>query len=150
MYQKNINDQYVEISRGTDLISPVSTVHDGRVGGNVYCQLYIRNDESTKWYSNIQIIPIDTVDAYPYGDVAYTETGWGVKLSAGAQEPSLAEWEDIAWGNTINMSNIGSASLADTTTYFPFWYMITCPPNELAKTKVDINLRVLRTNNSIT
>jgi len=148
MYYKN-GDEFVEITRNTDLTGPIATVHDGREGGPVTTQLYIRNDEATRWYSSVTIQPVDLVEAYPYGDVAYNETGWGVKLSADTEEPTLAEWDDIEWGNTISMPNVGSASSPDTNTYFPFWYYITCPPNIDAITKTDIVLRTGYTANAV-
>ena len=141
--------ELIKISRNTDLNNPVITVHDGKVGGAVSLQLFLRNDDSDLWFSNVVVRPVDLVDAYPYGDVVYTETGWGVKLSAGSAEPTNSEWEDIEWGNSISMPNIGTASTADTTTYSPFWYMISCPPNIDAITKTDIVLRVSRTTNAV-
>jgi len=149
MYRK-INDEYSEITYTSDLTNPVFTTHDGQVGGNVSLQLYLKNDESDEWYSNVRIQPVDLVDAYPYGDVVYSETGWGVKLSAGADEPTIAEWEDIAWGNTITMPDVGSTSAGDISTYFPFWYLISCPPNIEAITKTDIVLRTTWTENAVT
>ena len=145
MYYKNSNDQFVEVTDTT----PVSTVHNGRDGDIKTVQLYLRNDSLTKWYSNIIVTPIDIVDANPYGDVIYTETGWGVKLSEGSIEPSLEEWTDVVWGEQISMNNIGIVSTADTTTYYPFWYLITCPPNEEVKNKNDIYLKVRFTENAV-
>lgn len=152
MYYKDENDQFVEVSQSGVEISgalPVSTTHNGKDGDIQTVQLYLKNSSAVKWYSNIVITPIDVVDANPYGDVIYTETGWGVKLSSGATEPSSGEWEDIIWGEEINMDNIGTESLADTSTYFPFWYLITCPPNEDAKNKSDIFIKVRATENAV-
>jgi hypothetical protein len=149
IYRKD-GDSFTEITTSGDLTEPIVTAHDGQTGGVVTLQLYLRNDESTLWYSNVTIRPVDLVEAYPYGDVAYTETGWGVKLSQGSDEPTTAEWEDIEWGNTIDMPDVGSSSLANTTTYSPFWYLISCPPNLDAITKTDIVLRTSWTENAVT
>ena len=80
LYFKNENDQFEEVTSE----NPISTTHNGKTGDIKTIQLYIRNDDSTKWFSNIIIKPIDLIDANPYGDVGYTETGWGVKLSSGS------------------------------------------------------------------
>ena len=148
-YYKDSNDQFVEISTDSDLSSTLTTIHDGKTGDIKITQLYIRNDDALKWFSNIIIRPIDLIDSDPYGDIIYTETGWGVKLSAGAAQPSTGEWDDLPWGELINITNIGSDAGADTTTYYPFWYYITCPPNEDVKIKTDIVLDVSYTENSI-
>ena len=148
MYRKD-GDVFNEITRSSDLTNPVITVHDGQLGGIVTLQLYLKNDNSAMWYSNVTIQPVDLVDAYPYGDVAYEETGWGVKLNEGSEEPTTAEWDDLAWGDTISMPNVGSAVAANINTYFPFWYYITCPPNLDAITKMDIVLRTSWTENAV-
>jgi hypothetical protein len=143
------DDQFVEMSSDQDLSTPLTTVHDGKPGDTITVCLYLRNADVSKWFSNLRIKPIDLVDASPYGDVAYDETGWGVKLNAGGEEPTAGEWEDIDWGNEIDMESVGSDSGADTTTYFPFWYLITCPPNTDAKVKTDIVLNVSYTENAV-
>jgi hypothetical protein len=145
IYYKDENNQYVHVTSSY----PIKTVHNGKDGDVKTLQLYLRNDDNEKWYSNIIIKPIDLIGADPYGDVVYRETGWGVKLSDGSAEPSNGEWEDIEWGEEISMSNIGSSSVADSTTYYPFWYLITCPPNEDVKIKTDIVLEVGYTENMV-
>ena len=150
LYYKNDNDEFVQVSSDTDDgLDPLVSVHDGKKGSVVTKQLYLRNDDSAKWYSNIIVKPVDTVGADPYGDVAYNETGWGVKLSDQENEPSVFEWDDINWGQEIDMLDIGSDSLADTTTYYPFWYLESCPPNEDVKIKDDIVINVAYTENAV-
>lgn len=149
IYYKDSEGAYIQVSKGSDLSSPIITNHNGQSSTVVTLPLYLRNDESTRWYSNIRILPFDLEDANPYGDVAYDETGWGVKLSTGGTEPTNAEWEDINWGEEISMSDIGSDSLGDTTTYYPFYYLITSPPNVDAQNKLDITLKTSYTENAV-
>jgi len=149
LYYKNSLDVFVEASIGDNMSTPITTTHDGKNGDVSTMNLYVRNDDSAKWYSNIIITPVDLVDANPYGDVSYTETGWGVKLNQGGTEPTENEWADINWGEAINMDSIGIESAADTTTYFPLWYLISCPPNTNAQNKSDIILRVDYTENVV-
>ena len=143
------NDEYEQITHSGDLTNPLSTVHDGKNGDTQTIQVYLRNDDITKWFSNIRIKPVDLIDANPYGDIIYTETGWGVKLSQGSSSPSESEWEDIEWGNEISMDDIGTELLGNTNTYYSFWYLITCPPNTDAKIKTDIVIDVAYTENSV-
>ena len=149
LYYKTEEDSFAAITNNGDLTQPLTTTHDGKTGDEQTVQVYLRNDDATKWYSNIIIKPVDLVDANPYGDIIYSETGWGVKLNKGSEEPTQGEWEDLDWGDSINMENIGSNSLANTATYYPFWFLITCPPNTNAKIKTDIVLNVSYTENSV-
>ena len=148
LYYKDEDDIFQEVSVG-NLSSPVETIHDGKTGDVQTKQLFVKNDDSTLWYSNIVISPIDLVDPNPYGDIIYTETGWGVKLSSGEDEPSESEWDDIRWGEEIVIEDIGSDSSGDSVYYYPFWYLITCPPNTNAKVKTDIVLNVAYTENVV-
>jgi hypothetical protein len=149
LYYKNSSEVFCPVSTGDSLASPITTTHNGKTGDEQMVLLYIRNDNSAKWYSNIRITPVDLVDPTPYGDVGYTETGWGVKLSKSGLEPTQAEWEDIIWGDPITIDNIGSDLAGDHTTYSPFWYLISCPPNTNAQNKTDIALRVEYTENTV-
>jgi len=151
LYYQNSVGAYVEVTQNDDFTTPIQTIHDGKNGDIKTVELYLHNDgSSTLWYSNIQILAEDLVKTNSYDDIYYTETGWGVKLSQGGTEPTETEWNDIEWGDPISMSNIGSNSLADVATYYPFWYLITCPPNTNAQNKQDIVLKVLYTENAVT
>ena len=149
VYFKDSGGSYSLATTGTDLTNPVTTTHDGKDGDIQTICLYIRNDDSSKWYSNIRITPVDLEDANPYGDVAYSETGWGVKLNEGGTEPTESEWDDIDWGEYVNMDDIGSDSVGDDATYYPFWYLISCPPNTNAQNKTDVVLKVEYTENAV-
>ena len=146
VYYKDDDDQFVEVSSDTDLNSPITTVHDGKKGDVKTVQLFLRNDDAALWFSNIRVVPVDILGD---NDIYYTETGWGVKLSPGDVEPTEGEWDDIDWGEEIEMEDVGSDSAEDTTTYYPFWYLITCPPNEDVAIKTDIILEVNYTENSV-
>jgi hypothetical protein len=148
-YYKNSSGSYVEISKDSDVSSPVTTTHNGKNGTINKVLLYLKNDDVTKWYSNIVVTPRDLVDANPYGDVIYSETGWGVKLAEGGGQVTEAEWEDIDWGASISLDNIGSESAGDIATYVPFWYYISSPPNAPAETKLDIVLNVAYKENTV-
>lgn len=148
-YFKDTEGLYVEVSESPDFSSSIVTTHDGKNGDIKTTLLYIRNDDVLLWYSNIRITAVDTVDAYPYGDVNFSETGWGIKFSKGGVEPTAAEWSDISWGNTLSLDDIGSDSSSDTTTYFPFYYYISSPPNIPAANKTDIQIDVKDTENAV-
>lgn len=139
LYYKE-NDQYTTGS--------IITTHDGKTGDVHAVQLFLRNDDSDLWFSNIQVTPIDGTATASIDETDYDSTGWGVRLIAGDNEPSSSQWESTNWGTTISMSDIGASGSADTSTYYSFWYQITCPPNEDAQTKQNISLRVTYTENA--
>jgi len=144
LYYKE-NDSYVEVTQTT----PVSTTHDGKDGDTISVQLFIKNDDATKWYSTVTIRPIDKSTSSTTDDTIYSDTGWGVKLSPGSQEPTLSFWNSLDWGEMISMGNIGIYGVADISTYFPLWYLITCPPNTDAQTKQNISLKIEFTENAV-
>jgi hypothetical protein len=149
LYFRDSNSVYSEVTSGGDFTNPITTTHDGKNGDTKTVCLYLRNDNASLWYSNIEILPVDILGADPYGDVGYEETGWGVKLSSEESELTSAEWNDIDWGTYISMDDVGSSGSGDSTTYTPFWYLISCPPNTDAQNKSDIILRVSYTENAV-
>lgn len=130
--------------------SPLATVHDGKIGDVTSTQLYLRNDNSNLWYSNIEIFPYDKdAGEIDKGDINYEDTGWGMKLSLGTVEPTEAMWEDVDWGDSVVLVRIGNTGAPDIAKYHPFWCMITCPPNHDAITKENISVRVEYTENAV-
>lgn len=148
LYYKE-GDVYTEISSGNTQANPLTTVHDGKTGDFISAQLFLRNDDATKWYSNIVVRPYDLTTTVDKDDTDYESTGWGVKLSQGADEPTLAAWGDIDWGDFINMGDIGESGIPNTATYFPLWKLITCPPNADAQIKNNLTIRVEYTENAV-
>lgn len=123
-----------------DLGGYILTAHNGVRGESVDVLLYLRNDNSSYYYSNLVISVVDsggTDDTLGvYG------TGRGVKLSAGSRQPTIVEWDNVLAGDFIDMSDIGSTSSADTTTYYPFWIRVIVPGNLPAQTYTDLALAV--------
>jgi hypothetical protein len=143
LFKDNGGPGDVEISSGSDFTSPIMTSHDGKNGDSQKVLLYIKNDNPNRTYSNVVITPTDLeLPSPPKNDTVYTDTGWGVKLSLGGEEPSKSQWEDIVWGAPISITSIAELSHS-------FWYLITCPPNTNAQNKTDIALTVSYTENVV-
>ena len=123
------------------LVNPVKTTHDGVLGETRETILYVRNDNATYWYDNISIEATSQSGAIP--------TGWVIKMRGGTTQPTEAEWDAIAVGNTIVIDDIGEAGVADTTTYSPFWYRIEIPAGTTAQTRQVITLKLLYTENVV-
>jgi hypothetical protein len=149
LFYQDEDDVYVEVSSGNEFTTPITTTHDGKNGDIKTMCIYLKNDDLSLWYSNIIVTPVDLVGDSTTEDTSYEETGWGIKLSKGGTSPTSAEWNDIDWGDSISMDNIGAESAGDDSTYSPFWYLISCPPNTDAQNKSDIVLRVSYTENAV-
>ena len=86
------NAAYSELSVDGDQSNPLKTTHSGKDGDIRVVKVFLRNDNATLYYKDIQISPLDSDGDNIYEDVDYDQTGWGVKLRAGNTEPSAAEW----------------------------------------------------------
>jgi hypothetical protein len=148
LYYKE-NDAYIEVSSAGSFESPVATTHNGKTGDVTTEQLYIRNNNSALWYSNIIISSYDATRTPTKDDSDYESTGWGIKLSEGSEEPTEGVWENLLWNNRIEMDDIGSSASGDSTTYYPFWRLITCPPHTNIQIKKNIYIRVEYTENAV-
>jgi hypothetical protein len=143
------NDEYIEVSSSSAFTSPILSVHDGKDGDIVSTQLFLRNDDSNLYFTNIVIWPYDLTNTVNKDDTDYESTGWGTKLSVGSEEPTTAAWGNINWGDSIDMSDIGASGSSDTSTYYPFWRLLTCPPHTNAQIKRNLVIRVEYTENAV-
>lgn len=123
----------------SDAEGQIVTAHDGVSGESVETLVYLRNDDSNLYFTNIEIWPYD--DTTPDDTLGVYGTGWGVKLSAGSRQPTPDEWENVLAGDTISMSDIGTTAGSDTSTYYPIWVKVTVPGNLSAQTKTTMRLR---------
>lgn len=120
--------------------SPISSLHDGRTTGDQTLQLFLRNDDLNVYYTNIVISCVQTDAGTEYLD--NSTSGWGIKLRSGVSEPTQEEWDITDWNNQLSMSNIGTSTDGDTTTYAPFWYLIQHPAQIPADIVEVVKLRV--------
>jgi len=147
---------YREVSTGTYLlyqesggsseVLPIITTHDGVLGEVVELRIFVRNDDITEYYENIQVTPV--CNSLPDETIG-TANGHGVKLFAGNTQPTEAQWEAIDYGAAIDLDDLGSSGLGDTYSYLPFWYRAEVPAGTLANNKENIVLRLSYVANAI-
>lgn len=131
-------DPGASYSVGGAFTNPLLIVGDGKYGTVTQRKLYLRNNSALNYYTNNEITVVDTVDPdYVDGSLDIT---W--KLSPGSTQPSDEEWEAIATGNTITLSNLGSSGSPNTSTYLPFWVRTETPRNIEVQTVLDIQLQI--------
>jgi hypothetical protein len=147
LYEQTGPASFKKFSIEGEQLVPIQTTHNGREGEIVEKLLFLRNDDATKYYTNITIDPTDSDSD---DDTVLTDTGWGVRVNDGSLQPSEAQWQSVTPGDPINMVDIGVTTMADTTTYFPFYYRIEVPRNSRVQTKTDISLTIQAVENVVT
>lgn len=121
--------------------NPLRTTHDGHLGGSYDTLIYIRNDDVTKYYIDIELVPVSSTS---YDDVLgeWGETGFGVKLLPGTARPTEFEWDLVRSGESVVLDNIGSSTSGDDYTYLPVWVRVICPASIPAQLKSNLGLKV--------
>jgi len=144
VYEKPTESAYLSID-GT-FTNPFSMSIDGRTGGTLDFQLFVRNGDTTKWYDDISVSTISgTGNALVNGSL-----GFGIKLQVGNKRPTLEEWNLITPGAAADFTDVlGSIVSADVTVYLPFWIQIRVPGNQPANVVKDIQLVISATEHLI-
>ena len=123
---------------------PVIFSFDGVSGGTRIIQMYIRNDDITKYYTGIELTPITESGQ----DIINGSDGFSWKLIEGSSQPTEENWLIVSDGNTISFSNIGSSGNGDDSTYLPFWVRVTIPRNVSIQSFENVKLRITATENN--
>jgi hypothetical protein len=131
-------DGVSKFSQDGAFTNPLQEVIDGRTGGSVERLLYIRNDNSLFSYLDIKLVPEDTDGV----SIVDGSLGFAWKLSAGDAQPTDEAWGIITAGEEIELADLGTVSVSDTSTYLPFWLRIEAPRNVSVKTYVDVQLKI--------
>ena len=122
-------------------LDKLRSFHDGHLGDTWEDVIYLRNDDPTKYFTNMVLYYL--IDGYQdMGE--FGDTGWGVKLMYGERQPTEAEWDLVKAGDPLSLPDIGNSDAADTSTYHPIWVRITCPGGQLAQIRQNQKLRLLR------
>jgi hypothetical protein len=85
-------------------------------------KLYVRNDDVTKWASNINLQATSTGL-----DVVSGTNGFGFKFFLGDIEPTDRVWQNIGYNAPVSITNIGTTLSADTS-FYPFWMRVEVSP----------------------
>jgi hypothetical protein len=119
---------------------PLRTVHDGKLGGAYDVLIYIKNDDTTKYYTDVLVEPVSST----YDDIAseWGETGFGLKLLYGERQPTETEWDQVKSGEAIYLPDIGDSLSADTGNYYPVWVRSICPGKTSAQIKTNVSVKV--------
>ena len=120
--------------------NPLRTFHNGYIGGAHEELIYIRNDDSSAYYTNVVASP-ELIGGYNDSG-EFGTTGWGIKLMYGKRRPTEAEWDLVRSGDGIKIPDIGSSQAADTFTNHPVWARVYCPAGEPADIKENMQIKI--------
>lgn len=127
-----------------DASSPFTITFDGRIGGAQDRIIYVRNDDTARWYSDIQIQPVYSGSGTNI--VNGERTGWRWKLIEKDVPPTGDEWSQVAPGVVLSLSSdIGSSLLADIVTFLPVWVRAVVPSGQRIQAITDVVLRLTST-----
>mgnify|MGYP001572090151 CR=1 FL=1 len=120
--------------------NPFSLSFNGVTGGVIETKCYLRNNSLTRWYSDISIQPIDGGEDIVDGNG--TTEGFNWRLIEGDSQPTEEEWMSIVSGTAITLSDIGSATTGDITSFLPFWIRVEVPEGATVACYQDVTLKI--------
>lgn len=112
-----------------------SITFDGRIGGAQDKVLYIRNDDSNKWYNSISL---QVIDSSTSDRTDNTVDGWFWKLLQKDVPPIDHDWVNVSPGNTLSISE----SLTDIATFLTVWVRVQIPRGQDIQTITNISFRL--------
>ncbi len=112
---------------------------NGYVGGSHEELIFFRNDDATKWFSNVTVSLITSL--YD-GDGELGESGISFKFIYGERRPTEAEWDIAISGQPISLPDIGTVDAADTSTYHPVWVRTYVPGGTVAGINDSFTIRI--------
>jgi len=113
--------------------SPFTVTFDGRIGGSIDKRVYVRNDDSSRYYTDIQLNPINV-----------SGEGYSWKLMEKDIAPTNIEWEAATSSLTLSVG-LGSSSSGNITTFLPVWVRVVTPRSQRIQTITDVVLRITAT-----
>lgn len=141
------NNVYIKHSKDGLLTNPVQSTHDGTNGEVVEKILYLKNDDSNVYYSNLtlQALPLTKTGV---GDLNYPEAFISFKIIAQNSQPTANEWASVNSGNKIAFPDIGESGLGDTG-YKSFWVQVSIPGGTVVQNISDVYIRLEGEENTV-
>ena len=143
---------YEKPTEATDLsvdgtfTNPFSFSIDGRTGGTLDFELYVRNDDTTKWYDSISVSAVSGST----NNLITGNLGFSLKFKVGNKRPTHEEWGEVVAGQAaLFTEELGNSLEGDITVYLPFWIRIQIPSHQPATTIKDIKIVISATEHLI-
>lgn len=107
---------------GTDQESSFVIAKNRKSNFSLVKKLYISSTSTDTWHSNITIFGSSTGAV----NVVDGSQDFGLKLYYGSLEPSDKLWNNISYGNTARINNLGTSGSPDNS-FYPLWLYIYSP-----------------------
>ena len=111
LYASTSTDDYLD----TSLSRQALFGNNRRMGEPTIKKLWVRNDSTSMWYSNVKIWA--TSDGV---DITSGTNGFGVKFYIGELEPTERLWGALPYNEPGRMPTIGTSGTASTA-FYPLW-----------------------------
>ena len=121
------------------ITNPFRTTADGSIGGTFVQTLFLRNDNPSLYFTDVDVRIIDNSN----GAIYTVSSSWSWKLIYAIHEPVPEEWNEIEKDNNLSFSSIGSTTKADTYNYYPIWIQWKIPSGIAAQNITDLFPRVV-------
>jgi len=110
------------------LNNQILTTHNGFTGESSVFKVYLKNDDSTKTYNNVNVRL----------EIHESLQGWQSKVLKGSGEPSEQEWEEASGSVLFNINN--------ATTIYEISFRLACPAGETSEYYQDkVSIKVTAT-----
>jgi len=122
---------------------PFTLTFDGRIGGIQDKCVYLRNDDTERYYDSIVVSIIDgSGDDITDG----SKEGFEWKIIQKEIVPTNEEWGEVSAGSSVSLSGaIGSSTKGDIVTYVPIWVRVSIPRSQRIQKIVDVIFRISAT-----
>lgn len=141
------NSEFLEISRNGLQTKPIQTTHNGTDGQTVEQKLFLRNDDSGFYYTNVRLSPVPARKVR-VGDINYPEAFIGFKIILKDEQPTESEWLAVESGNEVAFEDIGDTSNSNNS-YTPFWIQVQISPGTRVQTINDVTLHLNAEENAV-
>lgn len=131
-----------------DINNPVTSINtftitlDGRYSCSIEKQIFIHNDDKTRYYTNVYLQAVDTNGITEY--VSGNTEGFSWKAIRQDAQPYSLDWARTESLDTAILisSSLGSSSKADIYTYISVWIQVNIPKGQSILTYKDIVFRL--------
>lgn len=120
---------YKDAAASEELLdNQILTTHNGFTGESSVFKVYLKNDDSTKTYNNVNVrLEIDE-----------SLDGWQSKVLKGSGEPSEEEWDDATTSVQFDIDN--------ATIIYEISFRLACPAGETSEYYQDkVSIKVTAT-----
>lgn len=141
------NSEFLEISKNGLQTRPIQTTHNGTDGQVVEKKLYLRNEDTDSYYTDITVssIPQRKVRV---NDINFPEAFINYKVIIKDEQPTESEWLAEESGNLVAFTDIGDTNGSDTS-YKPFWIQVGISPGTRVQTINDVSLHMDAEENAV-